>query len=533
MTQTTFEKINPSTEQVLATYPVEDMAIVCRKVNTAHALFPLWHASALLTRCTVLKQIATALYQQADTLARLVSDETGKPLADALEADLGIAINVLHYYAKIAPAVLSPHSVTPDFTTRTTGYHHQITYHARGVIAVISPWNYPLSIAVSGIATALVTGCPVVLKPSELTPGTGIQLVQLIQRVLQQNNLPAELVQCVTGSAETGKALIQSSISGVIFTGSARTGLSIQQKMTERGLWSSIELGGSDAMLVLEESPIEIVSSYAVWGRFLNAGQACASVKRLFVPKKQREAWLRILKAKIEQLNLTQPANSDNQSLHLVEGHMGPLINHSQLTLAQSQVEEAIALGATLVTGGYRVPGSGYFYAPTLLADIPKEARVLHEEVFAPVLPVIFYTSVEQAIEDMNQSAFGLTASVFGPEKKARAIAGQLACGTVSINGNGLCNYAMPSAPWGGWKQSGTGVSHGQAALREISLQQVQSTNRCFVVPGLRKPMWHFSTSTGTAIFRAKALLDCINRQFIHPKHWLTFLKQCFLTSRL
>lgn len=519
------EKKNPSTGQLLATYPIATGSDISDSVSKAHLALGVWQTSNLNTRAELLKSIASIIYEHADSLAQLISEETGKPLADALEVDIGVSINLLRYYARVGASVLAPQAVDADFTTLVTGYQHRITYQARGVIAVVSPWNYPLAIPVSGIATALMTGCPVILKPSELTPGTGITLVGLIQQVLQQEGLPLSLVQCLTGKASVGKILIDSNINGVVFTGSAQAGRMIQKNLLERNIWSSIELGGSDAMLVLENVPVEVAASYAVWGRFLNSGQACASVKRLFVPVGQKEEWLVSLTRKIKEIQVGAPS--------LREAHIGPLVSEAQRLAVEEQVSDAIQLGATVLTGGKRLPDEGYFYEPTLLSDIPLQARVLQEEVFGPVLPVVFYDSVETAIDQINQSAFGLTASIFGDPAIASQLASRLQAGTVVINGSGLCNYAMPSVPWSGIKQSGSGTSHSKEALLEMAVRKVQTVNRCFSIPVLNKPMWHFPCGNGHSVHRAKALLDCINTQSLRVRHLFTLLRQCLFIRRI
>jgi succinate-semialdehyde dehydrogenase/glutarate-semialdehyde dehydrogenase len=468
-------------------------------------------------RSRLLKTVLRLLYQRANDVAAIISAETGKPMADALEADIGTALGVLGYYADLGPKRLKARLIQPDIISFITGRAHWETYHPHGVIAVISPWNYPLAIPCSGLATALMAGNTVVLKPSELTPGTGSILVQIVQEALQQLRLPTDTVQLVIGDGLTGSTLVESEIDGVIFTGSERTGRRIRAAIGERGLWSSLELGGSDAMLVLEGCNLEVAASYALWGRYTNAGQACASVKRLLVPEKNLNAILGGLRQKIAQLQVGPPDNPDN--------HVGPLISEAQLNVLDSQVQDAIQRGATLLAGGKRLPRAGWFYEPTLLSQVPESARILTEEVFGPVLPVIPYRTLEEAISLVNASSFGLTASIFGSERQAKAIASRLECGTVVINDVGPSNYAMPCAPWGGWKASGSGASHGEKALLELSRLQVISSNRLFQMPGLHKPLWHFGRQSDRLPLRSKAVLAFSSRQAAmwNPRTWLAF----------
>lgn len=510
-------KLNPANGQLLGEFPVASAEEAQHAVRQARAAQPLWRETPLKTRAHLLESVLQILYQRCQTVAEMVSNETGKPLADALEADLGTALSVLRYYADIGPKRLSPKLIANDMISLITGRAHWETYYPRGVIAVISPWNYPLAIPVSGIATALMAGNAVVLKPSELTPGTGKMLVEIFQEALHALNLPTGLVGLLIGDGSTGAALLEQAIDGVIFTGSAQVGRKIRATASERGLWHSLELGGSDAMLVLPGCDLEKIASYALWGRFTNAGQACAGVKRLLVPASDEQALLQHLTTKINQLKVGPPNNPDH--------HVGPLISEAQLTLVENQVQDALDQGAKLLAGGHRVSGPGWFYEPTLLSQVPASARIRHEEVFGPALPVIPYDTVDEAVTQINASNYGLTASIFGPVAQAKALASQLECGTVVINDVGPGNYAMPCAPWGGWKASGSGVSHGERALLELSQLQVLSENRLFSLPFVGKPMWHFGRNSSLLPARSKTVLAFAtnHHSMWNPLRWLPF----------
>ncbi len=514
-----FAKLNPATGRLIREYDAATTGEVKNAVNRSGQAFLAWQQVSLSARARLLKAVISLLYQRASQIAAIIAEETGKPLADALEADVGTALGVLRYYADLAPKRLKPRWIRPDLISLITGRGHWETYHPRGVIAVISPWNYPLAIPASGLAVALMSGSTVVLKPSELTPATGQWLTDLFREALADQGLPVDAVQCLLGDGATGADLVACEIDGVIFTGSDRTGCRIQQSLTERGVWHSLELGGSDAMIVLDGCDLETAASYALWGRYTNAGQACASVKRLLVPAHSLDAMLALLKEKIARLRTGSPDDPKN--------HVGPLISEAQLAILESQVQDALAQGAQLLAGGKRLPGNGYFYEPTLLGGVPDSARVLREEVFGPVLPVLPYHTIEEAIGLVNASRFGLTASVFGPVRQATHIAAQLECGTVVINDVGPSNYAMPCAPWGGWKRSGSGVSHGEAALLDVSRRQVLSVNHLFGMPGLQKPMWHFGEQSHLLAGRSATVLafSAAHSSIWNPKTWLTFWK--------
>jgi acyl-CoA reductase-like NAD-dependent aldehyde dehydrogenase len=510
-------KINPATGALLGEYPVASAEDVAEAVTQAQAAQRIWRGTSLAARTQLLEAVLQLLFDRSQAVAQTISQETGKPLADALEADIGTALGVLRYYADLGPQRLRPRPIANDTISLITGRAHWETYHPRGVIAVISPWNYPLAIPVSGMATALMAGNAVVLKPSELTPGTGQLLVALFQEALLSLSLPLSLVSLLLGDGDTGAQLLAQPIDGVIFTGSAVVGKKIRALASQQGYWSSLELGGSDAMLVLPGCDLEKVASYALWGRFTNAGQACAGVKRLFVPQSDEQALLQHLKNKVSQLKVGSPLDIAN--------HVGPLISEAQRIVLDSQVQDALTRGAQLVAGGHPLPGPGWFYAPTLLNAVPAQARVLQEEVFGPVLPVIPYQQVDEAVAQINASEYGLTASVFGPLGQARALAGRLNCGTVVINDVGPSNYAMLCAPWGGWKASGTGISHGERALLELSQVQVLSENRMYALPLLGKPMWHFGTDSSLLASRSQTVLAFATRHISmwNPLRWLPF----------
>lgn len=512
-----FKKINPSTGLPEGEYQASDRQAVQAAVEQSRKSLALWQETSLKARAALLKSVMRAFYEQANMLAAIISRETGKPVHDALEADIGSAINILRHYAGLGPKRLKPKSIAPDLLSVIAGRTHQEIYHPRGIIGIISPWNYPVAIPVSGLAAALMAGNTVILKPSELTPATGEAVVRLFRETLIRLGLPVDTVQGLTGDGQTGADLLQERIDGIIFTGSARTGRKIRETAAKKGVWCSLELGGSDAMLVLEGGNLEKISSYVLWGRFTNTGQACASVKRLFVPRNDAQALQDHLQAKVAQL-LTGPPDQP-------KNHIGPLISETQLHLLEAQVQDAIALGATVLCGGKRMAGPGYFYEPTLLSNVPKSARVMNEEVFGPVLPIIAYENVDQAIQQINDSEFGLTASLFGPQEQAQAIAPRLACGTVTINEIGASNYAMVSAPWGGWKSSGSGASHGERALLDLSQTQIVSINRFYQIPGLEKPLWHFGNHGDLRPNHSRAVLALLamHPDISRPKTWWAF----------
>lgn len=512
-------KLNPATGQLIAEYHTATEADVRDTVVKSRMAQSQWGQASLKVRTAVLKTLRQALHQQAESVAEIISRETGKPLADSLEADIATALNILSYYIEVGENHLKPRWIQPDLLSLITGRLHQATWSPRGIIAIISPWNFPMGIACSGVAAALMAGNSVILKPSELTPATGEILIQLTQAALKEHGISEEVAQLLVGDGQTGADLIEQAIDGIIFTGSERTGKIIAQKAAERDLWFSLELGGSDAMLILEDADLEKAASYALWGRFVNTGQTCAAVKRLLVPAEKEAALLDLLISKITQLKSGPP--DDPQS------HIGPLISEAQRELIDRQVRETVQQGARLVLGGHKIPGPGFYYQPTLFTNVPPNAQILQEETFGPILPVIPYRNIEAAIHMINDSRYGLTASVFGSPKTARQIADKLDCGTVVINEVGPSNFALACAPWGGWKSSGSGSSHGASALRDLSRYKVISTNLLINAPLLNKPLWHFGENTNQDGSRSRTVMAFAarHRSLLNPKNWLPFWK--------
>lgn len=510
-------KLNPATGQLIAEYPVASEAEVEEAVLKARMAQAQWGETPPKRRAAVLKAIRDKLYQQADAVAQIISRETGKPLGDSLEADIATALNTLSYYVEIGPRQLRPKMISPDLISLLTGRSHLKTWHPRGVITVISPWNFPMAIACSGVAAALMAGNSVILKPSELTPATGEALIRIVREALASEGFSPEIAQVVIGDGPTGASLLEQAIDGVIFTGSERTGKLIAQNAAQRDLWYSLELGGSDAMIVLEGCDLDKAASYALWGRFINAGQTCAAVKRLLIPAHREAEFLALLADKMKRLKVGPPENPENQ--------IGPLINETQRALIHAQVQDALSQGARLILGGQKIEGPGFFYEPTLFADVPPNARILKEESFGPVLPVIPYNNLDMAVRIVNDSMFGLTASVLGPVSQARQVAAQLHCGTVVINEVGPTNFALACAPWGGWKNSGSGSSHGAESLTDLSRLQVVSENWLYHVPGMGKPLWHFGKNASLTQERSRTVLALAARQsaMLHPKRWWPF----------
>jgi succinate-semialdehyde dehydrogenase/glutarate-semialdehyde dehydrogenase len=346
-----------------------------------------------------------------------------------------------------------------------------------GVVGIISPWNYPFSIPATETLAALVAGNVVVLKPSEFTSLVALEL----QSLLYSAGVPQDVFQVVTGDGTTGAALVHSQIDKLLFTGSVATGKRIAAAAAERLLPVLLELGGKDAMLVLDDADVDVASSAAVWGAFVNAGQTCLSVERCYVQRSVYEEFLRACVEKANRLRVGQGLDRETD--------IGPMIHERQLQIVESHVEDAVAQGALVVVGGSRLSQLGRnFYPPTVLADVTHEMRVMREETFGPVLPVMPFDRDEEAVQLANDSAYGLAASVWTRSRaRGEQLARRIQAGTVMVNDVISC-FGISEAPHGGVKSSGVGRTHGRFGLEEMTRLKYLDTDR---MPGIKKVWWY------------------------------------------
>jgi len=451
----TFEVLNPANEEVVAQCPQASVEQLDEAVAAAQTCFESWQYSSHDERKKLLHEIADRIEANAAELAQIVVEEQGKPMFLA-QAEVGGAVA----WTRATAELEMPVEVLEDNDSKRVEVHRK----PLGVVGSITPWNWPLMIAVWHIMPAIRSGNTVVSKPSGLTPLNTLRLVEIINEVA-----PAGLVNVVTGESGIGSGITKHpGIRKIVFTGSTPTGQTIMRGAADNLKRLTLELGGNDAGIVLPDADPSAIAEGIFQTAFLNMGQTCAALKRLYV----HDSIYDELCEKLADVAAQQTLGNG-----LEEGvTFGPVQNRDQFNLVNELVEDARANGARILWGGEPVDGKGYFYPPTIVADITDGSRLVDEEQFGPVLPVIRYSDVDDAIKRANASEVGLGGSVWSSDSaKAAEIASRLECGTAWINGHA---ELLPYAPFGGCKMSGFGVEFGQEGLMEYTSAQVLNINK-------------------------------------------------------
>ncbi len=450
-----FSVINPATADTLALCPQANKQEVHDAVMAARQAFSSWSKTPLLQRRKLLSSCADALLMQQGVLIETLVKEQGKPFAQAQkEVETGIAAFVSALERSVPETVLEDNAEQKNI----------VLSKALGVVAIITPWNFPFALAAARVVEALLMGDTVVVKPSPYTPLTTLLLGEYLRDIL-----PAGVINVIAGGDQPGVWLTEhDEVNKICFTGSVSAGKAIAQVAAKDLKRVTLEMGGNDPAIVMADVSVDEVAEKIFWGAFGNCGQICVAIKRLFVHQSIFEPLVERLVALAKEAVVGNGLDEKTT--------IGPLNNEAQLNIVSDLVEDAKANNAVIRCGGERLPGKGFFYAPTIVTGIAEGVRLVDEEQFGPVLPIMPFDDLQDAVERANNVSVGLGASVWGEDwQRAAAVAEQLEAGVVWVN---TMHDSHVASPFGGMKSSGIGRVGGQWGLSSMSEVQAIHINK-------------------------------------------------------
>jgi succinate-semialdehyde dehydrogenase/glutarate-semialdehyde dehydrogenase len=448
--------VNPATEQTIGAVTALDAEGAVDAVQAARDAYPEWAGMPVAERARLLGRWLEIMLDEEDELARLVSAEGGKPIAEARLVDVLPGLETLKYFAANLERMLAFRPVETEqllFRHWKAGYR----FDPLGVMAVVTPWNYPVGIPMAEIVPALGAGNTLVFKPASATVLTGLYLGDMARRA----GIPAGVLNTVAlpGSV-TDVVVDHPDVCKVLFTGSVDIGRHVARRCAERLIPVQLELGGKDAAVVAADAALERTARGLVWGAFVNSGQTCASIERVYVHRSLYEPLVERIVELVEELRVGDPSEPGTD--------LGPLTTSGQRDIVAQHVAGALAAGARALTGGSAPDGPGFFYPPTVLVDVEEDMEVMVEETFGPVMPIAPVSSLEEAIYRANRSRFGLTASGWTRSAAtAERLQRELEAGVVMINDH-VTAFAEATGSWGGLGESGIGRAHGEFGLHEL-----------------------------------------------------------------
>ena len=470
--------------------PLMSASEVVAAVDRARAAQDAWARLSYRERARFILRAREIVLDQVDEIAKLISRETGKPPAEATSMEIVPTLDLMNYFAKNTASILDRRKIDIG-QYGLMGRSSYVVYKPLGVVGIISPWNFPWATPLDEIVMALMAGNGVVVKPSELTPLTALKIAD----VFKQAQLPEGLLAIVTGDGSTGAALVESGVNKIMFTGSVNTGKRVAEAAAKRLVPVVLELGGKDPMVVLEDANIANAARAAIWGAFCNSGQACASIERCYVHESIAEEFIDLV------VKETRALKQDKASVDAID--IGAMTNERQLQIVENHVSDAVERGAHIRAGGHRIDDSGgWFHEPTVVTRVDHSMKLMRDETFGPVLPIMTFKTDDEAVRLANDSIYGLTASVFTRDiGRGRRVAEQIDAGTVMIN-EVVYTHAVAQTPWGGVKQSGYGRTHGRLGLLELVSAQHIHVNG---VPAVPDVWWFPYTKQAGELFRSFA----------------------------
>jgi succinate-semialdehyde dehydrogenase/glutarate-semialdehyde dehydrogenase len=461
---------SPLTGQAIGQVPVftrEDVEAAARRARAAQ---PAWEAMGAKERARLLGRWWDTIWNNRSVVMQHIRRETGKNETGAFLEVFATDL-LIGYYCNNAVRLLRPQNRKAIVPIK---HHARVYYKPVGVVGAITPWNYPLLNAFCDLLAALFAGNTVLLKPSEVTPFTALYVVE----TMYQAGIPKDVIQVLTGDGRTGSEVVEV-VDFVSFTGSTAVGRKIATRCAERLIGSTMEMGGKDAMLILNDADLELAASGTLVGALENSGQACVSTERVYVEDGIYDRYIERLKYYAGQIKQNGEAGMDV--------HVGSLTNERELLRAEEFIADAVAKGAKVLHGGQRRPDLGpLFFEPTILVNVNHDMRLMREETFGPLIPIMRVKDVDEAIRLANDSPYGLSGSIFSNNlKRAEHIATRIQSGDVSINSTKVV-FGNVTVPMGGVKNSGIGRRNGpEGLLRFVEPQSILIDNRLFSKPNL------------------------------------------------
>jgi acyl-CoA reductase-like NAD-dependent aldehyde dehydrogenase len=439
--------VNPATEELIKEIETDSGKSVEKKFNLLQTAQPAWQRISLNNRIKALQKFSDLLKENIEQLAAILTSEVGKPLQQSRN-EINGAIARIKWLTNKAGKYLSDETMNIE-----EGLEEKISYEPLGIVCNISAWNYPYLVGVNVFVPALLAGNAVMYKPSEYAIMTALE----IEKLLSQSGVQANVFQVAVGAKEVGELLLELPFDGYFFTGSYKTGKYIYERVAAKMVPCQCELGGKDPLYVADDiKDIKSVAAATADGAFYNNGQSCCSVERIYVHEKIYDEYVDNFAWEVQSWKVGIPTE---------EGiYFGPLSRKEQLNVLEVQVKDALQKGATLVTGGNRINKKGYYFEPTVLTNVTNDMLVMKEESFGPIIGIMKVNNDEAAVQLMQETDYGLTASVYSSDKsRAENILRQINSGSAYWN---CCDRVSAALPWSGRKHSGFGVTLSHAGLR-------------------------------------------------------------------
>jgi succinate-semialdehyde dehydrogenase/glutarate-semialdehyde dehydrogenase len=471
--------LNPATGEIIGYSPLNSIDDLKSQIHRARLAQKEWSALSIIQRAKHIKKTGTYIYDNADRLSRLISEENGKTQMDAFSSEIYPSVMAVDYYCKMAKKFIGDKKISASniFFLYKSCKIRQVPW---GVIGVISPWNYPFAIPFYEVIMGLLAGNSVILKTSSESQLVG----RAIKETIDSADLPDGLFNLINIPGRmAGDAFLENGIDKLFFTGSVRVGKKLMAKAAESLTPLSLELGGNDPMIICEDANLERAAAGALWAGFQNCGQSCGGIERVYVQETVYEPFLKILKNRIQALRLGLGTDFDTD--------IGAMTTTSQIELVKAHIKDALEKGAEIHAESPLPANNNLknFLPAAVLTGVDHTMDIMREETFGPVVGVMKFGRIEEAINLANDSSLGLTGSVWSRDRqKAEKIGRQLQAGVITINDH-LMTHGMPATPWGGFKESSIGRGHGEIGFKEMTQTQVVVQDLLHFAK--RNPWWH------------------------------------------